>query len=260
MRRPAPLMGAWPIAQPEHLPALSEIPTCTDEKHVRAEFHAESDGQRHAHERRSSPPVMATNAIRAGALPSLQGLLGRCLTFRKRQQRRTGSSRAKGSGEPGAPLARGVGRHWAIPVLPHAIPVAREKAGPRVCSLLRQVGGSWLTRLFMTPSEIRAELLEQHAELRRMVDRARPCSDPAYHDALTVQDRLREMRLLAYAVQRHNQREEVLLRDLLLTVDAWAQARAEVMTDEHVREHEAFYRGLLATPGVAFEWLRPSRC
>ena len=108
----------------------------------------------------------------------------------------------------------------------------------------------------MTPSEICAELLEQHAELRRMVDRARPCSDPACHDALTVQDRLREMRLLAYAVQRHNQREELLLRDLLLTVDAWAQARAEVMTDEHVREHEAFYRGLLATPGVAFEFAK----
>jgi hypothetical protein len=105
----------------------------------------------------------------------------------------------------------------------------------------------------MTPNEIRAELLEQHAELRKMVDRARPCSDPACHDGLTVQDHLREMRLLAYAVQRHNQREEHLLRDLLLTVDAWAQARAEVMTDEHVREHEAFYRGLLATPGAPFE-------
>jgi hypothetical protein len=108
----------------------------------------------------------------------------------------------------------------------------------------------------MTPNEIRAELLEQHAELRRMVDRARPCSDPACHDGLTVQDRLREMRLLAYAVQRHNQREELLLRDPLLTVDAWAQARAEVMTDEHVREHEAFYQELLTTPGVAFEFAK----
>src|SRR5580692_7773266 len=108
----------------------------------------------------------------------------------------------------------------------------------------------------MTPSEICAELLEQHAELRRMVDRARPYSDPACHDGPTVQDRFREVRLLGYAVQRHSQREELLLRGLLLTVDAWAQPRAEVMTDEHVREHEAFYRGLLATPGVAFEFAK----
>jgi hypothetical protein len=106
----------------------------------------------------------------------------------------------------------------------------------------------------MTPSEIRSELLDQHAELRKMV--ARMCSDPACHDALTVQDPLREMRLLAYAVQRHNQREEHLLRDLLLTVNALAQGRAEVLTDEHVREHEALYRGLLATPGVPFEFAK----
>lgn len=106
----------------------------------------------------------------------------------------------------------------------------------------------------MTPSEIRSELLDQHAELRKMV--ARMCSDPACHDALTVQDPLREMRLLAYAVQRHNQREEHLLRDLLLTVNALAQGRAEVLTDEHVREHEALHRGLLATPCTSSEFAK----
>ncbi|MGO9834746.1 MAG: hemerythrin domain-containing protein [Polyangiaceae bacterium] len=106
----------------------------------------------------------------------------------------------------------------------------------------------------MTLSQIRAELLQQHAELRRMVERARLCSEPACDDASMAQNRLSEMRLLADAVQRHNRREEHLLRSLILTVDAWGRARAEVMTDEHVREHEALHRGLLATPCTPSEF------
>jgi hypothetical protein len=98
----------------------------------------------------------------------------------------------------------------------------------------------------MTPSEVRVELLEQHAELRRMVERARLRAERVNQDGPTLPERLSEIRLLADAVKRHNQREEQLLREVLRTVDAWGQIRAEVMNDDHVREHAELYQALLA--------------
>jgi hemerythrin-like domain-containing protein len=100
----------------------------------------------------------------------------------------------------------------------------------------------------MTPSQICAELLEQHAEVRRMVDGVRMCADRTRDGASVVQDLPSAIRLLADAVRRHNQREEHLLRDLIPTVDAWGQMRAEIMTDEHVLEHNLLHRALLGTP------------
>jgi hypothetical protein len=99
----------------------------------------------------------------------------------------------------------------------------------------------------MTPSQVRAELLEQHEELRRMADRARTCADGACDGAEVAQGLLSAIRLLADAVQRHNLREEHLLRDLIPSVDAWGQIRAEIMTDEHALEHDLLHRALLET-------------
>lgn len=97
----------------------------------------------------------------------------------------------------------------------------------------------------MTHSQIRTELLEQHAELRKMVDAARVCADRASDGAKVTDDLVTAIRLLADALQRHNRREEQLLRKLIATVDAWGQARADLMTDEHVREHDALHGALL---------------
>jgi len=97
----------------------------------------------------------------------------------------------------------------------------------------------------MTPSQIRAELLEQHAELREMVDTTRRYADRACKGEPVGEDLVTAIRLLADAVQRHNVREEELLRDVIASVDAWGQARAELMTAEHVREHEEFHGALL---------------
>jgi hypothetical protein len=96
----------------------------------------------------------------------------------------------------------------------------------------------------MTHSQIRAELLEQHSEIRTMVDEARICADRACGGG-PAEDLVAAIRLLADAVRRHNGREEELLRDLIPTVDAWGEARADLMTDEHVQEHEAIHGALL---------------
>lgn len=103
----------------------------------------------------------------------------------------------------------------------------------------------------MTHSQIRTELLEQHAELRKMVDIARACADRACDSANVTDDLVTAIRLLADAVRRHNRREEHLLRNLIATIDAWGQARADLMTDEHVREHDALHgalHGMTHTP------------
>ena len=99
----------------------------------------------------------------------------------------------------------------------------------------------------MKPSEIRAELLGQHAEIRghllglqQTLERWR--TDPGV--AQEIQTVL--TRLLAL-VRRHNLREEELLRDILPTVDAWGPARAGVMIEQHNREHDELYAALVDT-------------
>lgn len=103
----------------------------------------------------------------------------------------------------------------------------------------------------MTASQIRNELLGQHAEVRSRIAETRLAierlrqGDPA-------RDLLRSaLARLADAVRRHNEREEELLKDLIPTVDAWGPARAEVMVDQHAKEHQAMYSVLVeagATP------------
>jgi len=104
----------------------------------------------------------------------------------------------------------------------------------------------------MRSSQIRAELLEQHAELRGMVERARQCAERTRDGAPLARDDLASMiRRLSNAMQSHNVCEEELLWAVIPTIDAWGQARAEILTDEHGREYEDLHRalvGILSTP------------
>ena len=53
------------------------------------------------------------------------------------------------------------------------------------------------------------------------------------------------------ALRVHNLQEEALLGGLIVSVDAWGSARAEIMSDEHVREHariQGALRGISHTP------------
>jgi hemerythrin-like domain-containing protein len=98
----------------------------------------------------------------------------------------------------------------------------------------------------MTPSSIRIELLEQHAELRKLVDSVRLCTDPLLNGAHLFENLASAIDLLSDALQGHNLREEHLLRDLVANVDAWGEARADIMTSEHSREHAAIQGSLAA--------------
>jgi len=103
----------------------------------------------------------------------------------------------------------------------------------------------------MSASKIRTELLGQHGEIRKRIEEVRAAMDKL-RKGESARDLLRTtLAHLADAVRRHNHREEELLKDVIPNVDAWGPARAEVMVEEHGKEHQEIYAALVeagATP------------
>jgi hypothetical protein len=98
----------------------------------------------------------------------------------------------------------------------------------------------------MTPSEIRAELLSQHASLRGRLEAAR-LAVLRWANGEVPQGRVRvELAGLFDALRSHNSLEERTLRDLIRNVDAWGQARVEIMEEAHIREHQDLCEAALA--------------
>ena len=86
----------------------------------------------------------------------------------------------------------------------------------------------------MTPSQVRAELLGEHFELRRLIEEARAIlrrgQEPARTGLRAAVERL------ADALLGHSQHEEAALRVMLGTVRGRAHPDA-VMDEHHVAEH-----------------------
>lgn len=103
----------------------------------------------------------------------------------------------------------------------------------------------------MSASKIRTELLGQHGEIRARADEVRTAMDELRMGSAS-RDLLRAaLAKLADSVRKHNTREEELLKDVIPHVDAWGPARAEVMVEEHGKEHQEIYAALVeagATP------------
>lgn len=94
-------------------------------------------------------------------------------------------------------------------------------------------------------SQIRIELLQQHADLRAKMQLTREAADRCARGE-PAHDRLNEcIAKLADALQKHNAREDELLRGIMPTVDAWGPVRAEIMNEAHVREHVEVHRALV---------------
>jgi len=97
----------------------------------------------------------------------------------------------------------------------------------------------------MKPSEIRAELLGQHATLRSLIEQTKRASEQPAPPGEVGLDRARDCLVrLVDELRRHNLREEELLRDVIPSVDPWGPARAEIMTEEHVKEHQELFGAL----------------
>ena len=105
----------------------------------------------------------------------------------------------------------------------------------------------------MKPSEIRGELLHQHAQIRIMMEVTLTIAKGAGLGAPGRGDLHGCIVRLAEALRAHNQREEALLRDVIPSVDAWGPARAAIMTEEHKREHDRLDVALLGIPCAPVE-------
>jgi hypothetical protein len=97
----------------------------------------------------------------------------------------------------------------------------------------------------MKPSEIREELIAQHAGLRANVGTARLAAEKWGRGEMSqshVRDVLAE---LADALREHNLREERALRELVCSIDAGGAAREGIMEDEHIDEHREMFDTLI---------------
>ena len=106
----------------------------------------------------------------------------------------------------------------------------------------------------MKPSEIRGELLKQHSQIRIMLEVTVTIAEGTRVDAPGRGDLQQCLVRLADAIRTHNLREEALLRDIIPSVDAWGPARAEIMIEEHIREHDWLYAALLGVPCTPAEF------
>jgi hypothetical protein len=105
----------------------------------------------------------------------------------------------------------------------------------------------------MKPSEIRAELLEQHRQIRDLMSSTRDVAVRARSGDECGEELQASVRRLAERVRTHNDREEELLQDIIPVVDAWGPVRSAVMTAEHIKEHHRFHTALLSLPSTAAE-------
>jgi iron-sulfur cluster repair protein YtfE (RIC family) len=98
----------------------------------------------------------------------------------------------------------------------------------------------------MTASQIRAELLKDHAGLRTLIEEVRLAVARAGARGSTHHDLRERLQRLATALSAHNQREEAMLRAIVKQVDAWGPVRAEIMDESHLKQHTDLVAALFA--------------
>jgi hypothetical protein len=96
----------------------------------------------------------------------------------------------------------------------------------------------------MKPSEIRDELLGQHAGLRVHLDAARQAAERWSRGELSRSELHAQLAELADALGTHNRREERALTDLIRSIGARSPAREGFIEDEHVSEHREMFEAL----------------
>jgi hypothetical protein len=104
----------------------------------------------------------------------------------------------------------------------------------------------------MSLSEIRDELLREHADLREQIEEVRAAMDRWTHGSASHSHVRSQLAVLANSLRAHNTSEEKALGGIVRAVDAWGPARAEIMGEEHFREHAELYEALSST-AVAVE-------
>jgi len=97
-----------------------------------------------------------------------------------------------------------------------------------------------------TLSEIRRQLLTQHADIRREIDAVRVVCQVLPLDRAKLGAVLRR---LGELLHEHNVAEEDALQNVLPDLDAFGEVRKAVMLSEHRAEHEDLRKTLTAAGG-----------
>jgi hypothetical protein len=105
----------------------------------------------------------------------------------------------------------------------------------------------------MKPSEIRRELLDQHASIRTMTEVAQTIAKRMRAGQPPEGDLQDCVARLAEAIHAHNAREEELLRELAPVFDAWGKERLSMMDHEHMAAHRRLDEAIRGIPRVRTE-------
>lgn len=97
-------------------------------------------------------------------------------------------------------------------------------------------------------TEIRKELLDQHASLKRLAAKVRDLAEgPSGENARDELSGL--LHELGDGIDAHNAREEHLLGEVLPTLDAWGPERTARMDNHHREEHREIAEQIRAAAG-----------
>jgi hypothetical protein len=96
----------------------------------------------------------------------------------------------------------------------------------------------------MTNTELRSELLEQHAALRNLATLVRAAAEQATAGPAAIAELRAVLAKLAAEVESHNDFEERTLHQVLPGIDAWGPQRDERVYLCHAAEHVAIGEAL----------------
>ncbi len=94
------------------------------------------------------------------------------------------------------------------------------------------------------PSEILAQLLSDHGEIRGVIAEARLSAERCARSEDQRSSLRSWIASVTDKVRDHNRREEHLIKEVLPQLGNWDEVRAQFMTLEHEREHRELYEAL----------------
>lgn len=104
------------------------------------------------------------------------------------------------------------------------------------------------------PSEVRAEILAEHAKLREHVAALETIADRLTRGEVALDDAREAALALHRELSAHVKHEEAILVPALAEADGFGPARVEELQREHVEQHEALetlVREIASAPGSA---------
>ncbi len=100
----------------------------------------------------------------------------------------------------------------------------------------------------MEPAQARAEILRQHAELRRLIADVERVAEQASRGGALGDPLRAAVKQLGDALERHNAFEELWLRSIDAEIDGPSRAELDEIYDAHAREHEELRAAVLGIP------------